>query len=71
LHQKTVNKIDRGEPVRTLTLYRFKAAIQQLGWESRFPELFGKALGGAANPEPTMVLEPEDVEAAETPAVAS
>jgi hypothetical protein len=70
LHEKTVHKIDRGEPVRTVTLYRFKAALQVLGWEHRFPELFQSPLGGAADADPTVVLEPEDAEE-EAPAVAS
>lgn len=53
--------------VRPVVLYRLRTAVQQLGLTDRFPELFDRPHGGAADPDPGSVIEPEDV-AADAPA---
>lgn len=68
LSRNTLAKIKRGAPVRPVCLYRFKAALTALGLEDRAPELFKTALGGAADPGPSRVIDDDDDEA---PAIVS
>jgi hypothetical protein len=62
LCDQTLRRVLRGEPVRPIVMYRFRAALVQLGLHERFPELLAPsaALGGAADPDPRQVLEPAD-----------
>jgi hypothetical protein len=56
----TLMRFLRGDTVRPVVIYRLKAALEALKLEHRFPELYERPLGGAADPDPRKVLEPED-----------
>jgi hypothetical protein len=63
LARGTLGKVLRDEPVRPVVIYRLKCALQQLGLTDRMPELFARPHGGAPDPTPREIIEPEDAAA--------